>query len=93
MPLPESTLTARTAEQARLLLDFASQRVLGPTMQGEVSAGEVARDAEMTLKRAHHRLTRLYAVGLIGVNGEPNAAAGPSSSTAPPRPPPGCPSS
>lgn len=68
--LPESTLTARTAEQARLLLDFAYQRALGPTMQGEVSAGEVARDTEITLKQAHHRLTRLCSAGLIEVTGE-----------------------
>lgn len=65
-----TTFTARTPEQARLLLDFAYQPVLGATMQGEVSAGEVARDAEITVKQAHHRLTRLCAAELVAVVGE-----------------------
>ncbi|WP_161636049.1 helix-turn-helix domain-containing protein [Deinococcus phoenicis] len=70
MTRPGGIFTARTPEQARLLLDFAYQRVLGPTMQGEASAGEVARDAELTVKQAHHRLTRLCAAGLVAVTGE-----------------------
>ncbi|GAA5531781.1 hypothetical protein [Deinococcus aluminii] len=70
MTLPAGTFTARTPEQARLLLDFAYQRVLGAAMQAEVSAGEVARDAEITVKQAHHRLTRLCAAGLVTVTGE-----------------------
>ncbi|WP_345461100.1 hypothetical protein [Deinococcus carri] len=70
MTLPAGAFTAQTPEQARLLLDFAYQRVLGAAMHGEVSAGEVALDAEITVKQAHHRLTRLCAAGLVGVTGE-----------------------
>lgn len=68
--LPTPTLTARTPEQARLLLNAAYQTVLEPLMRGPHSAAEVARAARLDLRAAHHRLTRLYAAGLIVVEGQ-----------------------
>lgn len=69
-PEPAQPFTAQTPEQARLLLDFQYQRVLGATMQGELTASEVAADAEIPLKQAHHRLTRLLEAGLIHIVAE-----------------------
>lgn len=63
-------LVVKTGEQARLLMNFAYQRVLEPTIQAEASAGEVARAAEISVKQAHHRLTRLCGAGLVEVTSE-----------------------
>lgn len=62
--------TAQTPQQARLLLDFSYFKVLGRVMREPSSAGEVAQSAGLTVKQAHHRLTRLLAVGLVEVCGE-----------------------
>lgn len=69
---PESplTFTARTPEQARLLLDLAYAPVLAVLMDREASAGEVARATGSTVKQTHHRLTRMVGAGLVGVVGE-----------------------
>lgn len=61
---------ARTPEQARLLLDEACQKLLGPLIRAEHSAGEVAALAGLPLKGAHHRLTRLVGAGLVDITGE-----------------------
>lgn len=67
--LPE--LTAQTPEQARLLLQPRYQGVLGELMHGEpLSAGDLARRAELPLKQVHHCLTRLQAQGLVAVVAE-----------------------
>lgn len=68
--LDPSPFVARTPEQARLLLDLAYTPVLAVLMAREASAGEVARETESTVKRAHHRITRLLGAGLIEVTGE-----------------------
>lgn len=63
--LPE--LVAQTQEQVRLLLDVTYFRVLGHLLQTEASASEVAQGADLTLKQAHHKLTRLLRAELIAV--------------------------
>lgn len=68
--LAESPFVARTPEQARLLLDLGYFDVLGEVMRREASAGEVARAAGLTVKQAHHRLTRLVGAALVEVCGE-----------------------
>ncbi|CAM3512411.1 helix-turn-helix domain-containing protein [Deinococcus frigens] len=67
---PTAHFVAQTAEQARLLLNPPYAPVLGALLHGEASAGEVATAAEITLKQAHHRLTRLLGAGLIEITGE-----------------------
>ena len=58
---------AQTREQVRLLLDSTYFGVLGSLLQTEASASEVAQHADLTLKQAHHKLTRLLRAELIAV--------------------------
>lgn len=67
---PEIPFVARTPQQARLLLDLSYEPVLTVLLRTEASAGEVAGHTGLTLKQAHHRLTRLLAADLIVVSGE-----------------------
>jgi hypothetical protein len=63
-------LTAHTPAQARLLLNLSCATVLGVVMAQAASASTVAAEAGVTLKQAHHRLTRLLEAGLIHVCAE-----------------------
>ncbi|GHF45769.1 hypothetical protein HNQ07_002306 [Deinococcus metalli] len=67
---PPETFTARTHQQARLLMDETCQEVLGPLMGSARSASEVAHATQRPLKAVHHRLTRLLAAELIVVTGQ-----------------------
>lgn len=74
--LPAELMVAQTPEQARLLLDTHYQKVLGEligaALKGKaISASEIVRRIpELSVKQAHHRLTRLCAAGLASVAGE-----------------------
>lgn len=65
-----STFTAKTPEQARLLLDFTFLRPLGVLMYREASVAEVAQTTDLSVKQAHHKITRLLNAELIWVVGE-----------------------
>ena len=67
---PAEALTVQTPEQARLLLDDGYTTLLSALLAGPLSAGEAAERTRLTLKQAHHRLTRLHAAGLVTVCGE-----------------------
>ncbi|WP_221088095.1 ArsR/SmtB family transcription factor [Deinococcus aquaedulcis] len=67
--LPDA-FTARTPEQARLLLAEDALDVLGPLVPQALSASEVARRCGRPLKTTHHHLTRLLGAGLVTVAGE-----------------------
>ena len=58
---PAEALTVQTPEQARLLLDDGYTTLLSALLAGPLSAGEAAERTRLTLKQAHHRLTRLHA--------------------------------
>lgn len=66
-PSAHARFTAQTPEQARLLLDLSYFKVLGRVMHAPSSAGEVAQAAGLSVKQAHHRLTRLLGAGLAEV--------------------------
>lgn len=74
-------LTVQTPQQARLLLDLAYAPALELLMHREASAGEVARETNITVKQACHRLTRLLGAGLVEVTGTRKRGGGRSSST------------
>ncbi|WP_019588257.1 helix-turn-helix domain-containing protein [Deinococcus apachensis] len=68
--LSSPEFVVQTPEQARLLLDLGYFDVLGEVMRCEASAGEVARAVGLSVKQAHHRLTRLVRADLVEVCGE-----------------------
>ncbi|WP_412028055.1 hypothetical protein [Deinococcus yunweiensis] len=68
LALPD-LFVARTPEQARLLLSDTCQQLLARVIRAEASATEAAQAAQITVKQAHHRLSRLVAAGLVQVVG------------------------
>lgn len=63
-------MTVSTPAQARLLLDAAYQHLLAGVMHGPKSAVELANEAGIPLKRAHHQLKRLCQARLIMIDSE-----------------------